>query len=48
MTTWFDKLNLQPQERRAVLAGLVLLALVFNYWFIWPYFSEWSQVNTEL
>ncbi len=48
MTTWLDKLNLQPQERRAVLAGLVLLALVFNYWFIWPYFSEWSQVNTEL
>ena len=48
MTTWLDKLNLQPQERRAVLAGLVLLALVFNYWFIWPYFSEWSDVNTKL
>ncbi len=48
MSTWLDKLNLQPQERRAVLGGLVLLALVFNYWFIWPYFSEWDKVNTEL
>lgn len=48
MSTWLDKLNLQPQERRAVLGGLVLLALVFNYWFIWPYFSEWTKVNTEL
>lgn len=48
MTTWLDKLNLQPQERRGVLLGLVLVALVFNYWFIWPYFSDWSKVSQKL
>lgn len=48
MSTWLDKLNLQPQERRGVLIGLVLLALVFNYWFVWDYFGEWPKVNAAL
>ena len=48
MTAWLDKLNLQPQERRMVLGGLVVVALVLNYWIIWPYFGEWSKVGNEL
>jgi len=44
---WLDRLNLQPQERRLVLAGLVLVAVVLNYWFIWPYFQELTPVNQE-
>ena len=48
MTAWLDKLNLQPQERRMVLGGLVVVALVLNYWIIWPYFGEWSKVGNEI
>jgi hypothetical protein len=48
MTAWLDRLNLQPQERRLVLGGLVLLALVLNYWLIWPYFGEWSKTGADL
>ncbi len=45
---WLDRLNLDPQERRLVLGGVVLLALVLNYWIIWPYFGEWSKLTTEI
>ncbi len=45
---WLDRLNLQPQERRAVLGGLILLALVLNYWIVWPYFNEWGPVDAEM
>lgn len=48
MTSFLDRLNLQPQERRAVLGGLVLVALVLNYWVIWPYFKEWGPVRDEI
>jgi hypothetical protein len=48
VTTWLDKLNLQPQERRAFLIGVVIVALVFNYWFIWPYFLDWEKTTSEL
>ena len=48
MNNWFNRLNLQPQERRLVLGGLVIFALVLNYWLIWPYFSEWSKLSTDL
>lgn len=44
---WLDRLNLQPPERRLVLAGFVLVAVVLNYWFIWPYFKELTPVNQE-
>lgn len=45
---WLDRLNLQPQERRLVLAGLVLVAVVLNYWFIWPYFQELTPIHQEM
>jgi type II secretory pathway component PulM len=45
---WLDRLNLQPQERRAVLGGLILVALVLNYWLVWPYFQEWTPVENEM
>lgn len=48
MMAWLDRLNLQPQERRMVLAGLVLVLLVLNYWLIVPYFREWGPVNDEI
>lgn len=48
MTRWFDRLNLQPQERRLVLGAIVVVALVLNYWIVWPYFQDWPKVNREL
>ncbi len=48
MNQWFDRLNLQPQERRLVLAGLVVVALVLNYWVVWPFFADWAKVNKDL
>jgi type II secretory pathway component PulM len=48
MTSWFDKLNLEPQERRLVLVAVVVVAVVLNYWLVWPYFQDWGKVNKEL
>lgn len=48
MTRWFDKLKLSAQERRLVLGGMVVLALLLNYWLVWPYFGELPKVNTEM
>lgn len=47
MMQWLDRLNLQPHERRWLLVGIVILAVVLNYWLIWPYFDEWKQVGVE-
>jgi hypothetical protein len=48
MKAWMDRLNLQPQERRGLLGVLVLVALVLNYWFVWPQFGEWAKNQGEL
>ncbi len=48
LLVWLDRLNLEPQERRLVLGGLVVVALVLNYWIVWPYFGEWSKLSTEM
>ncbi len=48
MTRWFDRLNLAPQERRLVLAAIVVIALLLNYWIVWPFFQDWPKVNREL
>ena len=42
MTRWFDRLNLAPTERRMAIVGLCVMGLLFNYWFIWPYFAQWD------
>jgi len=47
MTGWFDRLNLAPTERRMAIAGLCILGLLFNYWFIWPYFAEWDVMARD-
>jgi len=47
MTGWFDRLNLAPTERRMAIVGLCLVALLFNYFFIWDYFAEWGVTARE-
>jgi Tfp pilus assembly protein PilO len=48
MKTLLDKLNLRPQERRLVVMAVAVLAVVLHFWFVHPYFREWSQVKAEL
>jgi len=44
----FDKLNLQPHERRFVVIGTVVLLLLLNYIVIVPYFKELKVVQEDL
>lgn len=47
MTRWFDRLNLAPTERRMAIVGLAVMGLLFNHWFIWPYFGKWELMVRE-
>lgn len=44
----FDKLGLQPAERRLLVGVGVVLFLVFNIYFIWPHFNEWGQLKGDI
>ena len=40
--------QLRPLERRLAVGVLVVFALVLNWWFIWPHFSDWSNLHRRL
>jgi len=40
--------QLRPLERRLLVAVLVAVFLVLNYVFIWPHFSDWSNLRNRL
>ena len=40
--------QLRPLERRLAVGVVVVLILVLNCVFIWPHFSDWSQLKTRL
>ncbi|MGA2278725.1 MAG: hypothetical protein ABSG80_00325 [Verrucomicrobiota bacterium] len=40
--------HLRPLERRLAVGVVVVLILVLNWVFIWPHFSDWSQLKTRL
>lgn len=48
MSTFLDKLNLRPQEQRWVVAVIVVVIVILNYIFVWPYFTEWGKVKTKM
>lgn len=48
MTNWFNKLNLTPTERRLVLVAMVIVAVILNYWLVWPYLGEWEKMNQDM
>jgi Tfp pilus assembly protein PilO len=44
----FDKMNLRPQERRlVVIVGLVIFVLL-NMWFVWPFFDDWGTTRDQI
>ncbi|MEO6183246.1 MAG: hypothetical protein ABIP71_09150 [Verrucomicrobiota bacterium] len=48
MSSYFDKLNLRPQERRLVVGILVVIFVVLNVLLVWPRFSDWNRVKADL
>jgi Tfp pilus assembly protein PilO len=45
MKKYFD--HLQPMERRLVIGVAVVVFLVLNWWFVWPHFSDWSDLRNR-
>lgn len=48
MKSFFDRLNLRPQERRLIVVVSMVLFVLFNMWFVWPYFDDWGQVSIQM
>ena len=40
--------QLRPLERRLAIGVLVILILVLNYVYVWPHFSDWSNLHHRL
>ncbi len=48
MSSYLDKLNLRPQERRLVVGILVVIFIVLNVLLVWPHFGDWARIRNEL
>lgn len=46
--SFFDKLNLRPQERRLVVIVGTVIFVLLNMWFVWPFFDDWGQTKAEI
>lgn len=46
MKKYFEQL--QPMERRLVVGVALVLLLVLNWVYIWPHFSDWSNLRNRL
>ncbi len=47
MSSFWDKLNLRPQERRLVVLVAAFVFVVLNVWFIWPHFKDWKMIQID-
>jgi type II secretory pathway component PulM len=45
MTSYLDRLNLRPFEKRLVVGVGAILFVVLNAWFVWPHFSDLSDAK---
>ncbi|MBI3851505.1 MAG: hypothetical protein HY298_14700 [Verrucomicrobia bacterium] len=48
MSSYLDKLNLRPQERRLLVAVAAIVFIVLNIWLVWPHFKDWGQVKSKM
>ena len=48
MTSLFDKLNLNAQERRLVVITGIVLFVMLNYFFVWPEFGEYGKFDQRI
>ena len=45
MTSYLDRLNLRPFEKRLVVGVAAVLFVVFNAWFVFPHFSDLAKAQ---
>ena len=45
MTSYLDRMNLRPFEKRLVVGVGAILFVVLNAWFVWPHFSDLSDAK---
>ena len=48
MTSYFDRLNLRPQERRLVVLSGTMFFVMLNLWFVKPHFRDWRDLGDRL
>ncbi len=48
MTSYLDRLNLRPFEKRLVVGVATLLFIVVNVWFVLPHFGDWGRVKIRM
>lgn len=47
MTSFLDRLNLRPGERRLVVLVAVIIFILLNVWFIVPHFKDWKKIKSD-
>ena len=45
MSSFLDKLNLRPQERRLVVMAAAVLFAVLQFWLVWPHFKDRAGIK---
>ena len=45
MKSFFDKLNLRPNERRLVIIVAIIVFNILNAIFVWPHFGDWGRLQ---
>jgi hypothetical protein len=48
MTSFLDRLNLRPFEKRLVVGVAAILFVVLNVWFIFPFFKDWGKTKIRM
>jgi hypothetical protein len=48
MNSFFDRLNMRPQERRLVVIVGAIVFVVLNLWFVWPFFGQLKPAESGL
>ncbi len=48
MNNYLDRLNLNPSEKRLVVGVGVVFFFILNFWFVFPHFSDWSEMQFRL
>jgi hypothetical protein len=45
LSSFFDKLNLKPGERRVVMFVGIGVFILLNAFFVWPHFGDWGKIQ---
>ncbi len=48
MNNYLDRFNLSPSEKRLVVGVGVVFFFILNFWFVFPHFSDWSEMQFRM